>query len=90
MTENIKNALDELKALVMTLHRSAGHLDDLIQQIENDGSITESDDYFRMIVCQIIRYRVGMLQDKNWLNLDEREQSLWNSLLDEIDYKEES
>lgn len=85
MNENTKQKLEELKELVLNLHRSAGMLDHLITQIEFnvDGKDIETDN------CYIRSQAINRL---DWLSMQglmlEKERNIWLELIDKLEEKD--
>ena len=79
MTTNTTELIEELKGVVMDLHRSASQLDDAIQSIEDvDVNGTE---YMRLFVSHQYNYRNDYKIHKQYDELEEREIDIWNRLI---------
>lgn len=80
MNKKAKEKLEELKEIVLDLHRSAGMLDRLIMNIE---SITGEDDKFNeVLINQQCRLRFDQLKATEFGNLTEKERTIWLNLID--------
>lgn len=88
MNTNITKSLDELKTIVMALHRSAGMLDDMIQMIELEACKEGDEEYLKMYIKQLFNYRKEGKKRKGYSELDEMEADIWARLL--TDAREES
>ena len=77
MSENVKKLIEELKEVMIELHRSAGNLDRAIREIERD--YTNTDDKLLFVKVQA-KYREN---SKHYLfnNLEERENEIWQKLI---------
>lgn len=84
----INGTIEELKAIVMDLHRSAAQLDDIIQRIELDKE-THNDKYHLMFVRTEQLYREDLKRVRGYSDLEERERLIWQKLLENLK-KEES
>lgn len=88
MNTNITKTLDELKTIVMALHRSAGQLDDMIQQIELDAFKQTDEEYLQMFIKQCFNYRSDAKRCKGYSELDEMEADIWARLLTDAKHEE--
>lgn len=86
MNKEIKNLIDELKEVVMELHRSAGNLDDCIQTMEQ--LLSEEDlndkDCARFIIQSGTRSRAESNYLHKYSELTDKENSIWRRLLDVV------
>lgn len=89
MSENTKKLIEELKEVMMDLHRSAGQLDEAIRSIETEIEEESDTERIRYFIAAQANFRDTFIHHYSYTNLDQREKDLWNKLL--IDnYKEES
>lgn len=88
METNINKTLDELKTIVMALHRSAGQLDELIQQIELDAFKQTDEEHLQMFIKQCFNYRSYAKRCKGYSELDEMEADIWARLLTDARHEE--
>lgn len=83
MNENFKQSLSELKDIVLSLHRSAGNLDSLIQSIEveiwNQDNLDLDD--LRYVVINLYDCRKSRKKFE-FANLDREEQEIWKKLIE--------
>lgn len=85
MNQNTKACIDELKQIVMQLHRSAANLDAIIMDIESelegrpDTHVSERNMF---LACQI-DYRMTH-KDKAYGDIDKKELNAWNKLIEAI------
>lgn len=88
MSENAKKLVEELKEVMMDLHRSAGQLDDAIRSIETE--IKEEDDIgrIRYFIAAQLKFREEFKDHYHYEDFDKRENDLWQKLINE--YKGES
>jgi hypothetical protein len=85
MNENAKKEIEKLKEIVMRLHRSAGMLDNLVQQLEfNIGNDLRSNQHYVEIQAD---YREGYLRITKCANCDDQEKQIWANLI--ASFKEE-
>lgn len=86
MNKNVSNAIDELKQIVMDLHRSAGQLDEMIQSIENEfyGRTDADNRYLKCFVTSRKNYRESVKEARNYNSLDAKEQFVWEKLIGAI------
>lgn len=84
MNQNTKTCIEELKLIVMSLHRSASNLDSVISQIEYEckDRTTLSPDIKLMVAYQM-DYRATFKHAYG--DLDEREKEAWNKLIEALD-----
>lgn len=93
MSEEIKNLIEEMKQVVLDLHRSAGDLDKYVQILEYEMADKKKPgdlDYIRAFVKCQHRYRLDTKKDKRYSSLDLREESIWTRLNIELDREEET
>ena len=82
MDERTRTLLDELKDVVLELHRSAGQLDSVIQNIESELHSSSDRDYLDALISQMLRYRIDVKNYREYNKLDTRELSIWNQLIE--------
>lgn len=88
MNTDINKTLDELKTIVMALHRSAGQLDELITSIELETFGKEIDEYSIMYIRQLYENRARIKKHKGYSDLDEMEADIWARLLTDVKNEE--
>ncbi len=84
MNEKTKQQIEELKSIVRDLHRSAGKLDDMIQQIELCASQETTDSKYMLLIAASYS---GIREDKKRVgfgDLDKRETTAWTNLLESL------
>ena len=81
MNETAQRKIEELKRLVLDLHRSAGMLDKLIMDIEFyvDGKDTKADRHY---VRNQLAHRDDWLTMWGLRNASEKEKQIWIELID--------
>lgn len=86
--EKFELGLGELKEQVLRIHRVAGQLDEIVQNIEN-GMIYDNDDmnYFFVKACHARQH--DCLNAMSVSELDTKEELAWKTLFSAFD-KEES
>lgn len=77
MTAKVREQIDELKEIVLALHRSAGQLDDIIQGVEL--GMDEDEEYFKIFVRSQALYRKDYKHNK-FDDLEKRETDAWKKL----------
>lgn len=87
MNTNIAKTLDELKTIVMALHRSAGELDKMIQEIEVEA-YEGNEEFLAIYIAQHRHYREASKERKGYSELDEMEADIWARLLADVHNKE--
>lgn len=83
MNEEIKNLINEMKEVVMELHRSAGDLDDCIQSLERylaHEKIAEDQIAFAIRLYKV--KRIDHCNEHDYHKLVDKEYDIWNCLLD--------
>jgi hypothetical protein len=82
MDTNIKDLIEELKGVVLDLHRSAGNLDQLIQTIEiEEGAPSNKEEYLKMYIRSQGLYREDFKKARGYNELDEKEKIIWKKLI---------
>lgn len=84
MNENTKKSIEELRAIVMSLYRSAGQLDRALQSIENSSQFHgEDSEFFVMLIANEYRrrkeYKTVIFGD-----LEKRESEAWTKLRESL------
>lgn len=83
--ELVQKEIDELKQIVIDLHRSAGSLDVIIQHLETTLSEKDEDSKFWKAYIQAERdYRRSKKETLSYDRLEEREDDVWYKLLKAI------
>lgn len=76
--EEKQNIINELKEIVMDIHRYAGDLDNEVQILEFETEIDDPDQTrWRMLVAGIIQHRKDCYKLKQFI---EREEKIWSKL----------
>ena len=89
MREQIKKQIEELKEVVLDLYRSAANLDENIRLLENELEYPEhNDEYSKIYIQQIRRYRLDTKTHREYDKLDEKELAIWQQIIDAV--KEET
>lgn len=82
MNNEFTNTLNELRGVVLDLHRSAGKLDNIICNIE---SLNEEDlndlDYMNKYVKHLYMHRVDSNIRNGYGSLNEEENDIWKRLI---------
>lgn len=82
MDAKMKDLIEELKGVVLNLHRSAGNLDQLIQAIEiEEGPPSNKEDYLKMYIRSQGLYREDFKKALDYNKLDEKEKIIWKKLM---------
>ena len=82
MRENIKEHIEELKEVVLELHRSAANLDEYIQMLEMElGNPVLENKYADMLTKRYQTYRMVYKHDRGFNKLDEKENDIWMQLI---------
>lgn len=89
MSKEIKGTIEELEAVVRDLHRSAANLDNIIQSIELN-EVYHNDTYHLMDVVQEAQYRRDFKQVRKYNQLEERENLIWQKLIENLKTEKES
>lgn len=87
MNAKSKEIIEELKGIVMDLHRSASQLDYAIQNIEELDGIKDME-FVSVSVKHHYNYRNDYKIHKQYHNIEERELDIWKRLIESL--KEES
>ena len=78
--------IGELKNVVMELHRSAGNLDMLIREIEDQDY--RDPEWLACYIASESNLRNEFIRVREWDNLIEKECSLWEALIASVKEKE--
>lgn len=83
MKQNTKTCIEELKQIVMSLHRSASDLDAAIMKIEAEGLTLPPGEYRDLFIALMMEHR---LMNKQILfnDLDTKEFDIWNRLTESL------
>lgn len=86
MNENIQQRIDQLKKVVLDLHRSAGKLDAIIQTIESEieGNPEIDARFLKVFVESKRRYREGEKSALGYDILNVKEEYIWAKLIESI------
>lgn len=88
---NVKSAVEELRAIVMCLYRSAGNLDNILQSIELELDKSRSDSLYTEMFCRSKRmHREDVAKAAGFIGLDGLEAEAWNKLLEAFSEETES
>lgn len=79
MDENTKKLLEDLKKIVSDLHRSAGQLDDILQDIEIVSEGINDPEYMRAYILTHANYRKDAILVR-FKDLEKKERSIWEEL----------
>ena len=79
MNKKAKEKLEELKEIVLDLHRSAGMLDRLIMNIESN--IGSDDKFNEILINHQCVLRFDQLKAKDIGDLTEKEKTIWLNLI---------
>lgn len=83
--ELVQKEIEELKRIVIDLHRSAGSLDVIVQHLETTLSEKDEDSRFFTSYIQAEKdYRRSMKEALSYDRLEEREDDVWYKLLKAI------
>lgn len=86
-----KSAIEELRSIVMSLYRSAGNLDNILQSIELEMDSTKSSSLYTEMFCRSKRmYREDVVKAAGFSGLDSLEAEAWNKLLEAFSKEMES
>lgn len=89
MCLKVNGTIEELKAIVTDLHRTAAQLDEIIQQMEIEEKSIVTAEYHQMFVRSEFSYRKDFKRARGYSDLEERENLIWQKLLENLK-KEES
>ena len=82
MRENIKEHIEELKEVVLELHRSAANLDEYVQMLEIElGNPVLENKYADMLTKRYQTYRMAHKDDRELDKLNEKESDIWMQLI---------
>ena len=82
MRENIKEHIEELKEVVLELHRSAANLDEYVQMLEIElGNPALENKYADMLIKRCQTYRMVYKHDSGFNRLNEKENDIWMQLI---------
>lgn len=81
MSKDAKNVIEKLKGMVLAFHRTAGHLDKIIQEMEDAELDSEC---FPLYVRAQMMYREDMKKQNNYENLDKMEKHIWDELIESV------
>lgn len=84
MREQIKKEIEELKKVVLDLHRSAGSLDDYIQMLEEELNCSGDEEYSKIFIRQIQTYRMDVKRNRGFDKLEEKENKIWQQIIDAV------
>ena len=82
MNTKSKELIEELKDIVMDLHRSASQLDDAIQAIEEVN--VNDNEFMRMFVLHQCNFRNDYKIHKQYDELEKREIDIWKRLIESL------
>ena len=75
MNKETEKCIEELKEVVMDLHRSAGNLDSIIQAIESEKD--SSEEYVKIMIASQCNWRHGLRKNE----LDKKEDIIWEQMI---------
>ena len=82
MRENIKEHIEELKEVVLELHRSAANLDEYVQMLEIElGNPVLKNKYADMLTKRYQTYRMEYKHTRGFDRLNEKENDIWMQLI---------
>ena len=84
MNDDVKNRLEELKSIVLSLHRSAGQLDEIIMSIENEinNNVYADKEFLRLFIKTQCDYRNDKQLYSDLNELDMKERIIWVKLIE--------
>lgn len=86
---NVKSAIEELRKVVMSLYRSAGNLDTVLESIELELDDTKTTDLYTEFFCRSKQiYRSDVKKAAGFSGLDEAEAEAWKKLLEALHNEE--
>ncbi len=86
-----QSAIEELRTVVMSLYRSAGNLDTILQSIEFELDDTKSSSPYTEMFCRSKQiYREDVKKAAGFSSLDVAEAEAWNKLLEAFSKEMES
>lgn len=81
MNEETKKLIEELKGIVLDMYRSAGDLDQWIQQLESVLNDEDMDaDVLNTHVKMLMSYRMQVKYNKGFRAIETKEDSIWTRL----------
>lgn len=86
MNDDLKNQLNELKSIVLSLHRSAGQLDEIIMSIENEinNNVYADKEFLKLFIKTQCDYRNDKKFHSNLNELDVKESIIWIKLIEAV------
>lgn len=84
MNEEVKKTIEELKGVVLSYHRTAGVLDDIIGQIEREVDNSSGRRYMELYMKHQLQYLNDCRIHRGLVNLDIKERALWDKLIEEF------
>lgn len=84
MNENTKKSIEELRAIVMSLYRSAGQLDRALQAIENTSQGHGEDSEFMVMFVANEYSRRKEYKTVIFGDLEKRESEAWTKLRESL------
>ena len=82
MNEKTKKCIEEMRRFIMTLHRSAADLDNILDGIENTCD-SMSSEYALMYALTQRVYREDLKKVK-YGDLEKHEDNIWNRLIESL------
>ena len=73
LNEKQKGIIEDLKVIVLDLHRSAGDLDNMVQQIVAVASADDDEEYARVFMLSLSQYRKQFKMAHGYDNLEDKE-----------------
>lgn len=86
MNDDLKKQLNELKGIVLSLHRSAGQLDEIILNIENEieKNIDLDEEFLKAFIKAQYNYRKDKQYHSKLNELDVNENIIWVKLIESV------
>ena len=73
LNEKQKGIIEDLKVIVLDLHRSAGDLDNMVQQMVVAANADDDEEYARIFMLSLSQYRKQFKMAHGYDNLEAKE-----------------
>lgn len=73
LNEKQKEIIEDLKVIVLELHRSAGDLDNMVQQMVETANTVDDEEYAQIFMLSLSQYRKQYKTAHGYDNLEAKE-----------------
>ena len=80
LNEKQKGIIEDLKVIVLDLHRSAGDLDNMVQQMVVAANADDDEEYARIFMLSLSQYRKQFKMAHGYDNLEAKENEILSRL----------